>query len=92
MYRIVLKCKGVPADAGPGAARDITEEFAHRSWHHQVICKWDGSQLVLQAQSDFDSNGLALRDEFSDAIAACIAIPFDGAIEVVSVSSDSSKL
>ncbi len=28
MYRIVLACKGVPADVGEVAARDITEEFA----------------------------------------------------------------
>ena len=27
MYRIVLACKGVPADVGAVAARDITEEF-----------------------------------------------------------------
>src|SRR6267143_2740844 len=68
MYRIVLACKGVPADVGAVAARDITEEFTHRPWHQNVRCEWDGSRLILQADNDFDSNGLALLDEFSDAI------------------------
>jgi hypothetical protein len=86
MYRIVLACKGVPADVGAVAARDITEEFTHRSWHRNVHCEWDGSRLILQADNDFDSNGLALRDEFSDAISASITEGFDGDIDVVSVS------
>jgi len=30
MYRIVLACKGVPADVGAVAARDIAEEFTRR--------------------------------------------------------------
>ena len=86
MYRVVLACKGVPASVGAVAARDITEEFTHRPWHRNVRCEWDGSRLILQADNDFDSNGLALRDEFSDAIAASIADGFDGGIDVVSVS------
>src|SRR5882762_638199 len=86
MYRIVLACKGVPADVGAVAARDITEEFTHRPWHQNVRCEWDGSRLILQADNDFDSNGLALLDDFSDAISACIADGFDGGIDVVSVS------
>ena len=86
MYRIVLACKGVPANVGAVAARDITEEFTHRPWHQNVRCEWDGARLVLQGEHDFDSNGLALLDEFSDAISASIADGFDGGIEVVSVS------
>lgn len=86
MYRIVLACKGVPTDVGAVAARDITEEFTHRPWHKNARCEWDGSRLVLQADNDFDSNGLALMDEFSDAIAACIVEGFEGGIDVVSVS------
>jgi hypothetical protein len=57
-----------------------------RPWHQNVRCEWDGSRLMLQAENDFDSNGLALLDEFSDAISASIADGFDGGIEVVSVS------
>ncbi len=87
MYRIVLACKGVPANAGIVGARDITEEFTHRPWHENVTCVWNGSQLILQADNDFDSNGLALVDEFSDAISACIKDGFDGDIEVLSVTA-----
>jgi hypothetical protein len=86
MYRIVLACRGVPADVGAVAARDIAEEFLHRPWHQNVRCDWDGSRLILHAENDFDSNGLALLDEFSDAISASISDGFDGGIDVVSVS------
>jgi hypothetical protein len=85
MYRIVLACKGVPAHAGVTGARDITEEFTHRPWHQNVRCEWDGSQLILQADNDFDSNGLALLDEFSAAISACIRDGFDGGVDIVSI-------
>ena len=85
MYRTALACRGVPAHAGAAGARDIIEEFAHRSWHRNVNCEWDGAQLILQTDNDFDSNGRALLDEFSDAISACIEGRFDGGIEIVSV-------
>ncbi len=87
MYRIVLVCKGVPRDAGPDAARDIEQEFTHRPWQQNVTCVWDGETLALQADNEYDSNGYALRDEFSDAISACIGAGFDGDIEVVSVKA-----
>jgi len=86
MYRIVLVCEDVPKDAGEAAARDITEEFTHRPWHVNATCTWDGSRLVLRADNDFDSDGLALRDEFSDAISAYIGKGFDGDLEVLSVT------
>jgi hypothetical protein len=86
MYRIVLACSGVRAEDAHAGARAITEEFAHRPWHQNVRCEWDGSRLVLHAENDFDSNGRALMDEFSDAISACIKEAFDGDIEVVSVT------
>lgn len=85
MYRIILACNGVPVHAGAEAARDITEEFTHRPRHQNVRCEWDGSRVILQAENDFDSNGLALLDEFSDAISASIDDAFDGSIDVVSV-------
>ena len=87
MYRIVLACKGVPSGAGTAGARDIAEEFTHRPRHENVSCVWDGRQLILQADNDFDSNGLALLDEFSDAISACIKEGFDRDIEVLSVTA-----
>jgi len=86
MYRIILACNGVPADSGAVAAHDITEEFTHhRPWYRNVRCEWDGSRLILQADSDFDSEGLALMDEFSDSISANIATGFDGDIDLISV-------
>jgi len=51
-----------------------------------VQCEWDGSQLILQAENDFDSDGLALLNEFSDAISAYIQDGFDGDIDIVSVN------
>jgi hypothetical protein len=86
MFRIVLICKGVPAHVGAIGARDIAEEFTHRPWHQNVSCVWDGSQLILQADNDFDENGLALLDEFSDSISACVSEHFDADIEVRSIN------
>ena len=77
----------MPVSAGQQAATDINIEFQeHRTWHNNVICSWDGSRLILQAENDFDSDGLALMDEFSDSISAYIAELFDGEIKVVSIT------
>jgi hypothetical protein len=87
MYKLTLTCNGVPKQVGQQAAQDITEEFKHRPWHQEVICSWDGELLVLKAANDLDADGLALRDEFSDAISACIQEGFDGHITILSVTS-----
>jgi len=50
-----------------------------------AIRELDGKSLILVAENDFDSDGLALSDEFSDAIAAHVSGGFDGPIRVVSV-------
>jgi hypothetical protein len=52
-----------------------------------VTCAWDGSQRILQAENDFDSNGLALSNEFSDEIAAWIRGGFDDGMKIVSVTT-----
>ena len=59
-------------DEGVSAPRDIIEEFSHRPWHANVRCEWDGVSLWLEAENEHDANGLALLDEFSDAVVACI--------------------
>lgn len=87
MFRILLAVTGIPAQEGPAGAECIEREFAHRPWHSNVKCVWDGARLTLQAENDFDSNGLALIDEFSDAISACLRNVGDGSIEVLSVTS-----
>lgn len=86
IYRIVLACAGVPPQLGEQGAKDITEEFNHRQWHQNVRCDWDGNALVLHAENDYDEDGKALTDEFSDLISGCIAEPFDGDIEVRSIT------
>ncbi len=86
-YRIILSCDGVPVDAGPQAAIDISEEFTHRPWHENAGCRWDGTFLLLAAENDFDAEGLALLDEFSDAIAGCITDGFNGSIRVLSITN-----
>ena len=86
MYRVILASACVTRDVAEGAAREITQEFSRRPWHSNAKCEWDGVRLVLRADNDFDSNGLALRDEFSDAISAYIKEPLDGDIEIVSVT------
>jgi len=87
MYRVILACSGVPEQVGAAAACDIAEEFTHRPWHQNVQCSWDGSRLLLQADNDYDIDGSALTDEFSDAIAACIVEGFNGSITVESVTA-----
>jgi hypothetical protein len=87
MYRIIMACEGVPPNAGAEAARDISDEFTHRPWHKNVRCVWDGSKLILQAENDWDSDGLGLIDEFSDAISAYIKDAFDGDIKILSITS-----
>jgi len=73
---------------GPKGALDIQEDLIkRRPWHQNVTCKWDGRSLILQAETNFDVEGLALMDEFSDAIAASITDGFDGDIQVLSVSA-----
>ena len=87
MYRVILSCSGVPENAGAEAAADITMEFSeHRPWHQNVLCSWDGERLILQADSEADVSGAALSDEFSDALSAYIAEPFDGSIKVESIT------
>jgi len=87
MFRVTLACEGVPATAGHAAATDIQREFAeYRQHHEKVVCIFTNGELVLTAENDFDPDGLALMDEFSDCISAYIAEPFDGAIRLVAAT------
>lgn len=88
MYRVTLACEAVPTSAGPTAAKDIQKEFSeHRPHHQNVVCTYTNGELVLTAENDFDPNGLALMDEFSDCISAHITELFDGQIRVVETAS-----
>ena len=86
-YRIVLACDGIPDDRGVQAATDVAEEFTHRPWHENVECQWGDGVLLLSAENDYDPEGLALMDEFSDAISACLAADFGYSIRLVSATS-----
>jgi hypothetical protein len=88
MFRIILSCDGVPPSVASEAALDIAAEFTeHRPWHRNVSCRWTGSHLILQVENDFDSEGLALMDEFSDCLSAYIDEAFDGEIKLESLTN-----
>lgn len=53
---------------------DIADEFASRPWHRNVSCRWEKDRIVLEAENDYDPDGKALIDEFSDAICAYLPI------------------
>lgn len=85
MYRVVLECTGVPDAEGIAAAEDIAREFVeHRSHHKNVTCSFSDHKLILVAENDFDPQGLALMDEFSDCLSAYTSMNFDGDIVVKS--------
>jgi hypothetical protein len=87
VYKIIIECIGVPPSAGSQAATDITNEFyLHRPWHQNVNCTWNGTILQIEAENEFDHEGLALLDEFSDSIDAYISVPFDGEMRITSIS------
>ena len=87
MFRVALACQGVPASAGQAAACGIQQNFAaHRQHHKNVVCTFTNGELVLTAENDFDPDGLALMDEFSDLLSAYIVEPFDGDIRLISTT------
>jgi len=85
-YRILLQLDGLSSELGEGVARDVTAAFSRRNWHRQVMCNWDGKVLTLTVENDFDREGRATVDEFSDEISACVNGGFDGDIRLVSVT------
>lgn len=87
MFKITVSCQGVSQPAALAGFPDILEEFATRPWHQNVSCKWANERIVLAAENDYDSNGQALLDEFSDVICACLPIesePISFVVESVS--------
>ena len=87
MFIIRMSCDGVPQSFGAQGSVCITEEFAQRTWHTSALCTWNGSSLVLEVENDFDENGSATQDEFSDLISGCIQPGFDGDITIESISA-----
>jgi hypothetical protein len=91
-YRAVLQCDGVPPAAGAEGAKCITANFAKRTWHKNAICSWDGNYLTLSVENDFDRDGLAAMDEFSDEISACIREGFGGDLRLISLTEINQKI
>lgn len=89
MFKITMRAGGVDVDVGPTAAEDIQSEFRqHRPWHERVTCTFANGTLTLVAFNDFDSDGLALSDEFSDCLSAYIPLgkrSDEGVFEIVAV-------
>jgi hypothetical protein len=71
-YRAVIECESArDRDSGEEAARDIAQEFAeYRKHHKNVSCSFANGKFTLTAENDFDAQGLALMDEFSDCLSA----------------------
>lgn len=71
MYRIVLTCDGVQPSCGEEAARLIAARFTALGDYSSVQCEWNGSELVLRADSDSDEDGGLTADYFYKCVFAC---------------------
>jgi hypothetical protein len=91
MYRIIICATNLRLLNGNKIADKILEGFSHRPRHSNVQCYWEKLKktLVLKLDNDFDRNGLATLEEFSDEISATCkpAELGNGDIKVVSVTS-----
>ena len=85
MFEIVVSCSGLSETTRHGAVADVAEEFVERPWQTDVHCWWADGLLMLRARNDYDANGQALADEFSDAVCACTPIEGEIGIHIVSV-------
>jgi hypothetical protein len=66
MYRVILRVERVPPEIGVKAAADISANFQQRPWHSKAICCYVDGGLTFESENDFDDNGLATQDEFSE--------------------------
>lgn len=71
-YHATLTCAGLTEAEAASAPADIEAEFRNRPRHENVRCPWDGCLLWLEAENDYDDDGTALLDEFSDVVVACV--------------------
>ena len=85
MFRVTVKCERIAHDAWSDALEDVRTEFRDRPWHRIVDVKWSGDTLLLIAENDYDSDGEALADEFSDTVAAYAPGTPGYRVDVVSV-------
>ena len=81
IYRITVSCGGIDEEQSLAACREVVDEFSYRPWHQNGASNWINSRLYLVTDNDYDSDGLALLDEFSDAVCACIDLTTSGTID-----------
>ncbi len=87
MYRVTLRIDGVPAEAGPQAAADITSAFKQRPWQEAAICRYTDGGLTFTSENDFDEDGLATQDELAHEFSGNVTVTWgdDGNLRVLSV-------
>ena len=85
-YHAILTCSGLTDIEGRSAPKEIEDEFQHRPWHQNVVARWDGTLLWLEADNDYDEDGRALLDEFWDAVIACVKVSGTIEFKIESVS------
>lgn len=86
MFRTTVVCKGLSEAEASEAVVDMLAEFSMRPWQQNVKCEWREGVLRLTAQSDADSTGGALLDEFQDAVVAYISFESEVRFEIESVT------
>jgi hypothetical protein len=98
MYRVVAVCNGVVPSCAEEAARDITAAFAaYGDLYQSVRCDWNGAELVLRVESDWDEDGELTADYFQKCVFANARelAPNGGvsiqSVEQVEVESDDSE-
>jgi ABC-type transporter Mla MlaB component len=85
MFRSTVICRGLTEAEAREAVIDMLSEFEHRPWQLQVVCEWRDGVLRLSAQNEVDSTGMALLDEFCNAVTAYINYAGEIHAEVESV-------
>ena len=84
LYRVTIVCRGVAEHLAEIAASDIQMNFTmHRRHHQNVSCSFANGKLTLVAENDFDEDGIALQDEFSDCISAFLSETPEGSDLIV---------
>lgn len=86
MFRTTVYCEGIAPEQWPEALSDVRGEFVNRHWHNIIDIRWSGQTLLLTVDNDYDANGEAPADEFSDTIAACAPGTPEYSVRIVSVA------
>lgn len=79
-YRIRVAVQGTPVKVFRDAVPDVQDELEHRPYlgHPHVVWDADRHQIVIELEdhleaATFEAAELALNDDLSDTVSACIA-------------------